>query len=200
MLRRDETWHRLRDWTLGQAPSERLAAQVLHAEGFRDIDPSHPLGGRDGGSDAMVTKAGRTWIMAVYFPQGQAEFREIKAKILADYEGVVANDAEGMAFVTNQHLTRGERKALAKSVDGPLDLFHLERVTHVLDRPAMAAVRERYLDIPAGKAGLDAAARLDVAPKQVVQAVDGWLPADGLVSAAMVVVPEPAVQGAGAFG
>lgn len=45
----DETWHRLRDWTYGSAPSERLAAQILHHEGFEAIDPSHPLGGKDGG-------------------------------------------------------------------------------------------------------------------------------------------------------
>jgi hypothetical protein len=28
MIRVDETWHRLREWTAGQAPSERLAAQL----------------------------------------------------------------------------------------------------------------------------------------------------------------------------
>ena len=42
----DETWHRLRDWTLGQSPSERLAAQVLIFEGYKSVNPSHPLGGK----------------------------------------------------------------------------------------------------------------------------------------------------------
>ena len=51
-LRWDETWHRLRDWTNGQGPSERLAGLVLLSERFTDLDPSHPLGGRDGGKDA----------------------------------------------------------------------------------------------------------------------------------------------------
>jgi hypothetical protein len=43
MLRTDETWHRLREWTNGQAPSERLASQILAHEGFvgeRKVD--HP--------------------------------------------------------------------------------------------------------------------------------------------------------------
>jgi hypothetical protein len=54
----DETWHRLRDWTNGQGPSERLAAQILLNEGFTAFDPSHPLGGKDGGKDAICMKDG----------------------------------------------------------------------------------------------------------------------------------------------
>ncbi|WP_157033869.1 hypothetical protein [Belnapia moabensis] len=65
--RYDDTWHRLREWTKGQAPSERLAAQILAHEGFTDLDPSHPLGGKDGGKDAMATKNGVQFAMAVYF-------------------------------------------------------------------------------------------------------------------------------------
>lgn len=41
---------------------------------------------------------------------------------------------------------------------------------------------------------------LVASPKQVVQAGDGVRSPEGLVSAAMVVVPEPAVKGCGAFG
>src|SRR5690242_18064950 len=48
-------------------------------------------------------------------------------------------------------------------------------------------------------AASDAQRALAVSPKQVVQAGDGWLPADGLVSSVMVVVVEPAVKGGGAF-
>jgi hypothetical protein len=161
IVRIDETRHRLRDWTLGQAPSEGLAAQVLHAEGYADVDPSHPLGGPDGGSDAMLTKNGQTWVMAVYFAQGAVSFRDVKQKVVDDYAGVAANGAFGMAFVTNQHLTRGERKTLGEAVGGPLEVFHRERVIHVLDRPGMAPVRTQYLDIPGDLGGLDAAAHLE---------------------------------------
>ncbi|MDA0180305.1 restriction endonuclease [Solirubrobacter phytolaccae] len=175
-MRVDETWHRLRAWTSGQATSERLAAQVLYAEGFRDLDPSHPLGGPDGGADALARKDGRTWVMAVYFPLDEVRSTAVQAKAVGDAAGVAGNAAYGMAFVTNQHLTRGERKALAKAVGCPVDIFHLERLVHVLDRPAMAQVREQYLDIPANAAGLQAAARLDeLARASDARCVGRWM-------------------------
>ena len=40
-----ETFNRLLNWDRGQAPSERLAAIILSKEGFKGVDPSHPLGG-----------------------------------------------------------------------------------------------------------------------------------------------------------
>src|SRR5262245_32613142 len=76
--RYDETWHRLREWTKGQSTSERLAAQILMQEGFTEIDPSHPLGGKDGGKDAIAYK-GSTRAMAVYFPRGQQPFKTLAA-------------------------------------------------------------------------------------------------------------------------
>ncbi|MDX5312058.1 MAG: hypothetical protein LPK23_11895 [Rhodococcus sp. (in: high G+C Gram-positive bacteria)] len=60
----DETQHRLVAWTEGQE-SERLAAQVLADQGFQDIDPSHPYGGRDGGRDIVCSRDGNPWIGAV---------------------------------------------------------------------------------------------------------------------------------------
>lgn len=96
MTRTDETWHRLREWTLGQAASERLAAHVIRAEGYTGIDPSHPLGGRDGGRDATAYKDGNRWIMAVFFSRGQVTLRETRAKVIADYAGVHGNPAFGM--------------------------------------------------------------------------------------------------------
>ena len=149
MLRSDETWHRLQQWTAGQAPSERLAAQVLAAEGYADIDPIHPLGGPDGGKDALAKKDGRNWIMAAYFPRGQQRLTTITDKFISDFAGVEANGADGMAFVTNQELTDGERKGLRDAVPDAVDIFHLERLVGILDRPAMAQVREQYLGIPA---------------------------------------------------
>lgn len=144
----DETWHRLREWTSGQAPSERLAAQVLVDARYDNIDPSHPLGGRDGGKDALCTKNGKDWIMAVYFPRGQKEFAEIRKKFSDDMKGVIENGATGIAFVTNQELTLGERSALKKIAGSiEVDLFHLERISAVLDKPSMAGIRQQYLSI-----------------------------------------------------
>src|SRR5256885_2134727 len=108
----DETWHRLREWTNGQGPSERLAAQILLDEGYESLDPSHPLGGKDGGKDACCLRNGQRWIMAVYFPRGQQEFAIIKDKFLNDIAGVAKNAASGIAFVTNQELRLAERQEL----------------------------------------------------------------------------------------
>jgi hypothetical protein len=144
----DETWHRLRNWTNGQSPSERLAAQILLSEGYTELDPSHPLGGQDGSKDAMARKDGTQWVMAVYFPRGQKDFSSIKRKFLEDLSRVEANDANAIAFVTNQEVTLGERKALKEAAGSvPIELYHLERVTAILDKPEMAGVRKQFLRI-----------------------------------------------------
>lgn len=144
----DETWHRLREWTYGSAPSERLAAQILHHEGFEAINPSHPLGGKDGGQDACCMYAGEPWSMAVYFPRGEKGYQEIKTKFQSDAEKVKQQNSAGIAFVTNQELRLSERKELEKSAN-PLkvELFHLERVAGILDRPEMEFVRRQFLSI-----------------------------------------------------
>ncbi len=160
----DETWHRLRDWTNGPGPAERLSAQVLYAEGFTDLDPSHPLGGPDGAKDALAAKGGQRWIMATYFPRGQKPFKEIKAKFLFDHRGVAANDATGMAFVTNQELSLGERRKLADAVDGSVEVFHLERVSSILDQPKMHPVRAQFL-------GIDRAAAAPVIPLRTTREI-----------------------------
>jgi hypothetical protein len=146
--RYDETWHRLREWTKGQTPSERLAAQILIHEGFSSLDPSHPLGGKDGRTDAIASKEGMRFAMAVYFPRGQKTFNAIKAKFEGDLAGARRNSAEGIAFVTNQELTLSEREDI-ETLAAPTaaELYHLERITTILDVPAMAKVREQFLDI-----------------------------------------------------
>lgn len=105
----DETWHRLRDWTNGQAPSERLAAQILLHEGYKAFDPGHPLGGKDGAKDGLAIKDGKKWLMAVHFPRGQLKFNSIKKKFLEDIKGVKLNNVDALAFVTNQELRLAER-------------------------------------------------------------------------------------------
>jgi hypothetical protein len=144
----DETWHRLREWTADQGPSERLAAQVLVAEGFSSLDPSHPLGGKDGGKDATCSRNGEAWIMAVYFPRGQQSFAAVRKKYLGDARGAKAAGAAGIAFVTNQELMLAERRDLAEACpELQLELYHLERLTTLLDGPALAATRKQFLGI-----------------------------------------------------
>lgn len=163
----DETWHRLREWTNGQAPSERLAAQALIDGGFDGIDPSHPLGGRDGGKDALCSKQGKRWIMAVFFPRGQKDFAEIRTKFEGDLSGAMKNNALGIAFVTNQEIRLAEReelRLLAGAIE--LDLFHLERVTAILDKPSMAGIRQQFLGIESVEASSISTLRDEISKMQ----------------------------------
>lgn len=144
----DETWHRLLNWTSGQAPSERLAAQVLAHEKYSSIDPSHPLGGRDGGKDGICEKDGKKWIMAVYFPRGPQGISGIRKKFMGDLKGVAANQADGIAFVTNQEISVSERNGLQKRGKEKLvEIYHLDRITTILDQPEMSLVRKQFLGI-----------------------------------------------------
>src|SRR5690606_354118 len=62
--------------------------------------------------------------------------------------GVIKNEANAFAFVTNQELLLGERKEL-KQLGKPytIEVFHLERLAHILDSPENYGVRLEYLDI-----------------------------------------------------
>lgn len=157
----DETWHRILEWTNDQGPSERLVAQVLLSEGYTALDPSHPLGGKDGGKDAVCLKAGQRWVMGVYFPRGQQPFKDIQEKFRSDLEAAQANQAMGFAFVTNQELRLAERQALEANWPNRVELFHLERLTAILDSPRMQSARKQFLGIdfddrPRGGRGGDA--------------------------------------------
>lgn len=148
MVRPDETWHRLHSWTAGSAQSERLAAQVLLAEGFANLDPAHPLGGPDGGRDALCTKHGQRWVMAAYFPPAPKTFRQVKKKFASDLSGVARNGVDGIAFVTNQEITSSERVDLRLAAGGAqVELYHLERLAAILDQPALRPIRDQYLGV-----------------------------------------------------
>lgn len=144
----DETWNRLLNWTKGQKPGERLSAHILSSENFKSLDPSHPLGGKDGLKDIISTKDNIQWIAASYFPRGQKRFTEIKRKFTDDVKGVVENNVSGFAFVTNQEISLAERKQL-KEIGKPhtVEIFHLERNAHILDTAKNYGVRLEFLDI-----------------------------------------------------
>jgi hypothetical protein len=150
----DETWHRLREWTSGQGPAERLAVQILLAEGFEDVDPSHPLGGRDGGKDVVCVRAGIRHIGGFYFPRGQQPFADIESKFTSDLKAAQErNDAQAFVFVTNQELRLAERESLEAVWPDHVSLYHLERVTSLLDQPALASIRAQFLNIDEGPSG-----------------------------------------------
>lgn len=143
-----ETWARLRDWDRGQAPAERLSSHILRVEGFQNNDPSHPLGGPDGLKDIICLKDGKKWIGAAYFPRGQQAFSDIRKKFKSDLEGTQANEINGIVFVTNQELALGERKELKKIAgDVGVEIYHLERISSILDSPLCYGIRLEFLDI-----------------------------------------------------
>ncbi len=147
-----ETFNRLLNWDRGQAPSERLAAIILSKEGFKGIDPSHPLGGKDGLKDMTLSFDGKRWIGAVYFPRGQQTFSDIKNKFTHDLEGIKANNAEGLAFVTNQELRLRERKMLSElALDIDVQIYHLERISSLLNTPSFYGIRMEFLEIEMSK-------------------------------------------------
>lgn len=146
-----ETWHRLRDWSKGQAASERLAAQILLSQGFAALDPAHPLGGRDKLLDVLCQRDGQTWRAASYFPRGQKAFAAIEKKFIRDLNVEGDNRNHGYAFITNQELRLSERKKLSSIPPGDVDIFHLERLSTILNQPAFYGVRLEFLDITMSK-------------------------------------------------
>ena len=146
--RGDETWNRLLNWTEAQKASERLAGHIVAAEGFRSIDPSHPLGGSDGLRDLICSGGGIRWVVAAYFPNGKRPFSEIKVKFEGDARGAIKNNVQGFVFVTNQDLKISERETLTESA--PVDhveIYHLERIARILDSPVNYGIRLEFLDI-----------------------------------------------------
>lgn len=143
-----ETWHRLRDWDKAQSESERLAARLLSIEGYEGIDPSHPLGGPDGGRDIICMRDGQQCIVGVYFPRGQKSFRDVQEKFGSDIGKAQAQDAKIFIFFTNQELTLAERATLedcAPSV--AVTIYHLERIASCLDSPSGYGLRLEFASI-----------------------------------------------------
>ena len=145
-----ETELRLRVWRGDQIGAERLAANLLHLDGFTSVDPQCPLGGPDGLKDARCEKNGWIYIAAAYFPTEQKAFKDVKKKFSADIKGVSKNSAQGFVFLTNQSLTPGERETLLKLArlqKAPCILFHLERIVSLLDSAIGYGARLQHLNI-----------------------------------------------------
>jgi hypothetical protein len=154
----DETWHRLNEWTNGQTQSERLAAQIAISEGYSHIDPSHPLGGPDGGKDAVCFKDGKKWVMAVYFPRGKKNIENIKNKFLDDLRKNENQGFEGIVFVTNQEVKLSDRESMLQlSKEMKVDLLHLERLVAILDMPKMSETRRQFLNITSSEKSISQA-------------------------------------------
>ena len=146
-----ETSNRLSNWDTSSASAEKLAAQILLQEGYNNVDPSHPYGGRDGGKDLVCTKNNIDYIVAVYFPTCQKTFNLIEKKFEEDLAKIKNHNEEGFIFVTNQSVKIAQRKKLKKlcndTAGNDFELYHLDRLTGLLDSPINYGLRLEYLSI-----------------------------------------------------
>jgi hypothetical protein len=143
----NETWKTLREWIKGSAAAERLAGQILLNDGFSSVDPSHPLGGPDGIKDIICIKDSKRWVAGAYFPRGQKSLSDIKIKFLMDSKGKESNQVDAFAFITNQELKLSERDELQSELGFTVEIYHLERVSTLLNSPPLYGVRLEFLDI-----------------------------------------------------
>jgi hypothetical protein len=103
----------------------------------------------------------------VYFPRGQQKLREIKSKFRGDLQKAKSQQPpiNRFLFVTNQELRLADREELRQAAtelakDIEVHLYHLERITALLDTPGMQAVRSQFLGVggnpsdgPGGRGG-----------------------------------------------
>ena len=122
----------------------------MHAEHYSGyVDPQHPLGGPDGLKDVLCHKDNLRWVAAAYFPLTRPTFKEIAKKFQDDFAGVVANNAQAFAVFVNQPLTISEREELIRRAGGTrVEIYHLERIKGLLDRPTGYGIRLEYLPNP----------------------------------------------------
>jgi hypothetical protein len=86
----------------------------------------------------------------VYFPRGQQNFGAIKSKFVDDLQKAETRQppVDRFLFITNQELRLAERKDLADQAEElDVEIYHLERVTLLLDSPGLQSVRTKFLGI-----------------------------------------------------
>lgn len=120
-------------------------------DAFEDVDPQHPLGGPDGGKDILCSKDENTFVAAVHFARETISFTALKDKYTSDLKASVKHKRNGFIFLTNQHLTVGERAILEKiaASEGKRCLiYHRERLRVMLDSPQGYGLRLGHLRVP----------------------------------------------------
>lgn len=96
----------------------------------------------------LCIREGGKWVGAAYFPRGKKTEGAVRKKFSADLQGVKNNQAQGLAFVTNQELSLSTRQELVNVAgDTTIELYHLERLSAILDSPSCYGIRLEFLDI-----------------------------------------------------
>jgi hypothetical protein len=145
-----ETAQRLLNWQSQSIASQRMAYGMLTQEGY-SIDPSN-VQGPDGAKDAIAIRNGKRYVVAVYFCTGQKTVTEIYKKFKGDLSGVTKNNAVGFIFFTNQFVGESDKKKMLLLCDGfEFELYHLERISSLLDTPINYGRRLEFLSIEMAK-------------------------------------------------
>ena len=121
---------------------ERMAADVLNALGYGDVEPMAPGGGADGGEDIRFTEGETPGVAFVTLNKNiRHKFNSDLAK-QDDGEGVIAL----FCVVNVSHAMKLEfaKEAIAKGCR--IEVFDLERLRSLLDS-SLKGVRRRYLHI-----------------------------------------------------
>lgn len=145
----DHSYRELSFWQGSGKGSERMCAQLASIEGYSSVDPTHPLGGPDGKCDAQLMLGDDRKIMAVSFSHDPVPFAETQKKFRLDCAGISENGASGIVFFCNQKLTKSDRKSLAADLpcNSTCEIYHLERIRQLLDRPECYGIRLEFLNI-----------------------------------------------------
>lgn len=145
-----DTELRVFNWRYGQPRAEGLAAALLSLSGYEQIDPQAPIGGPDGRKDILCAKGGVRWVGAAYFPPTSATPNAVRKKFQRDLEGAKAHNCGGFVFLTNQRIKLKQRENLKKIAEDhglESELFHLDRITTLLNSPSGYGVRIEFLQI-----------------------------------------------------
>lgn len=141
----------LSQWDQQSTTAERMCADILRLDDFKDVDPQLPRGGPDGGKDILCSKDGLTFVAACYFAHEPTKFAGIKKKFKNDLVASLKHERDGFIFMTNQHLTPVERTELEKCAakNGKRALImHREYLRVFLDSPQGYGLRLSHLRIP----------------------------------------------------
>lgn len=157
-----ETDRRLKDHlNTNQAKRERMCLETLSVqEGYSDLQPLLPKGGRDGGRDIQGLYKGELFFGAAGFVNDATDTDEHRKQIQGKFSDDLDNALKakegkpipvGFVFLTNVGLTPGiignlKKSAYAKGISY-CEIYDRERIRIVLDSNRGYAIRFRYLDI-----------------------------------------------------
>jgi hypothetical protein len=121
---------------------ERMAADVLNALGYSNVEPMAPRGGSDGGRDIKFSEGDTDGVALVTLD------KKIRDKFKRDL--LKQEDAEGViALFCNVDVSPSQKLDFAKDAIAKgyrLEVFDLERLRSLLDT-SLKEVRRRYLGI-----------------------------------------------------